>query len=578
MTRNRPGVLAARAVNQYRRRDIIPYLALRYFLANECAVRDRWAEEVAMHHLSSRPKGTYFLAYQFKEETGGEVDYREIHLPTPSEALGESLLLDACSKSNVFVVVDPVYSYQLPPRGFRGGMFKPYFPGFKDRHAAITAACEAQPNSQVTFTDIRRFYPNISASLADAAWSKASHEANIAPRIREVGRRLLLDHHEEAPKARARGVLTGPMFSHLLGNLVMKDLDERMVAARAGSYFRYVDDIALVGTGSEVREAKSLLNALLNERELELHPNKEFTVSRSDWLRSKDDFEESDEEPSWMTFVGSLKQMLVLTPSAREEMQRHFLEEGMRIPLLDFSQAAVERPFMESFTFWIHTGWFRRLLSRHSISTLISDAKTLRRQYYNVIKLGLEQIEGLGPFDKKRLIPKLRYAAGRLLYLGTRESLVELSTALVAVPELILLGRVFGAVGARDVSELLKYGTNAAQAAAQVLHLDASPVLCNSPMRNEKEVQALAILKLNGVRITGSPTDARARDTNDILAFAEWQGRDRTLFNSTQPFIKEIACLHGIDEPDRNRSLIDSAFDIDDSLAFDAISMLQGYS
>ena len=34
---SRPGILAVRAVNQYRRRDVLPYLGLRYYLYNNAA-------------------------------------------------------------------------------------------------------------------------------------------------------------------------------------------------------------------------------------------------------------------------------------------------------------------------------------------------------------------------------------------------------------------------------------------------------------------------------------------------------------------------------------------------------------
>lgn len=45
----RPQLLALRAANQYRTRDIMAYLGLRYYFANQCASRDRWAEEVSSH-------------------------------------------------------------------------------------------------------------------------------------------------------------------------------------------------------------------------------------------------------------------------------------------------------------------------------------------------------------------------------------------------------------------------------------------------------------------------------------------------------------------------------------------------
>jgi hypothetical protein len=38
----RPGILAVRAVNQYRRREVFAYLGLRYYLENTAARSDTW--------------------------------------------------------------------------------------------------------------------------------------------------------------------------------------------------------------------------------------------------------------------------------------------------------------------------------------------------------------------------------------------------------------------------------------------------------------------------------------------------------------------------------------------------------
>jgi len=37
-------ILAIKALNQYRKRDVIPYLGLRYYLDNTSARRDRWIQ------------------------------------------------------------------------------------------------------------------------------------------------------------------------------------------------------------------------------------------------------------------------------------------------------------------------------------------------------------------------------------------------------------------------------------------------------------------------------------------------------------------------------------------------------
>ena len=63
----RPGNIAIRVANQYRRRDVLTYLALRYYLENLAARRDHWCRDVAVDLVLTRQKPVYFEAQHFKE-------------------------------------------------------------------------------------------------------------------------------------------------------------------------------------------------------------------------------------------------------------------------------------------------------------------------------------------------------------------------------------------------------------------------------------------------------------------------------------------------------------------------------
>lgn len=54
----RPELLAVRAVNQYRRRDVIAYLGLRYYFANTCAITDKWAKDISSHLVLTKTSPT----------------------------------------------------------------------------------------------------------------------------------------------------------------------------------------------------------------------------------------------------------------------------------------------------------------------------------------------------------------------------------------------------------------------------------------------------------------------------------------------------------------------------------------
>ena len=178
----RPEILAKRAVNQYRRRDILPYLGLRYYLANHCTLRDRWAGDVASHLVTSRTKPIYFPALHFKEhQEGQQVEHRQMHLPGPNEVFAEAALLNECSRhAEAFQSLPCVFSYRFAPANSVEGIFETYFSGFRERHTAVANACEQSANATVLYTDIRRFYPKITTASARDAWAQACDVAKMS--------------------------------------------------------------------------------------------------------------------------------------------------------------------------------------------------------------------------------------------------------------------------------------------------------------------------------------------------------------------------------------------------------------
>ena len=183
----RPGALAIRAANQYRRRDILPYLGLRYYLENNCARRDRWTREVASHLVVSRTEPVYLSVLHFKEHIDGkDVEHRRMHFPGPNEALVESHLLNECSwESKGFKTLPSVFSYRFARSGTVDGIFETYFTGYRERHEAVASACINDPTALVLYTDIKRFYPTITRNTAWRAWSEACDESEIEKRTRE---------------------------------------------------------------------------------------------------------------------------------------------------------------------------------------------------------------------------------------------------------------------------------------------------------------------------------------------------------------------------------------------------------
>ena len=564
------GILAVRAVNQYRRRDVLAYLGLRYYLANSAARTDQWANEVAPSLVLRRANPAYLVVQHFKDvDARGVVAHRELFLPGPNEALAEAALLAACAESGgAFVPDNSVFSYRLATGSDVSGVYQHYMHGLRARHVAIANACKQAPEAKVVFLDLRRFYPSIDIRRARSVWTDACAESALPVPWIDLGLRLL-DEHGLASGAARGHLLTGPMFSHLIGNLMLRRIDQQMSAC-PGRYFRYVDDIALVGSASEIEASLLVLRSQLDEIDLQLHDqnsSKSLTVTAQTWLNSERDYEEQKGGVSWMTFIGDLKRLLLTNPQLRGALVDALAGEGFRIPVPDYSAAVGERTYRERLAFLFRTDWFRRRVRAPSIQSVMAMAFALRDAYGREALVLLDGLERADTFQSKRLLPKLRYRFGRLAYLGDDSQLANLASASANVSALRFHSAVAGAIATGDVGGVIGYGVNAAQAAAQPLRMQSRRCFIGESSKLTGAEQSLAVLNLNGLKIDFPASDPVA---NELLAFAV-SGSNSDLMRSGDPFIRELACLHGISDHPRHQQTLDTAFDHGEDIALDAI-------
>jgi hypothetical protein len=387
----RPELLAVRAINQYRQRDVLAYLGLRYYLESDCARSDLWGKDVATHLVYTRSSPAYFRSYHFKEMSrDGSVVYRNLYIPGPNEAFAESVLLHKCSLDPAFSSLPCVYSYLFPKPNSKEGMFRSYFPGFRERHKSIEKVCRENGDSVVQYTDIKRFYPTISTQLARKAWLSACDASAIPSMYRELGERLLEDQEKTALAYNDDlGVLTGPMFTHLIANLVLGKVDLAMSQKMGERYSRYVDDIVLVGDAEQIKQERNLLKSLLEDEGMgfSLHEEgKDFRVASTEWLEGAGDFDDS-ESKAWIKLIANIKRFLITKPEERTFLARVFQENGINIPLLDYSSAVSESSYIENFSDWIarHT-WAPKTIRTLTVRKILEDALKARKTYQSRMK------------------------------------------------------------------------------------------------------------------------------------------------------------------------------------------------
>lgn len=566
---SRYGVLATRALNQYRRRDVVAYLGLRYYLENTAARTDFWATDVAVDLAIRQSRASYLSVQHFKEiDHAGIITHRAIHLPGPNESLAEAALVDGCANAgHRFAPSASVFSYRPATGQDATGIFAHYIHGLKSRHSKITEICNAQPDARVVFVDIKRFYPTVSMQRAEQGWGRACDESGLSKKLTELGFRLLSNHQQESGQSGGH-LLTGPMFSHLIGNLVLSNMD-RLLSSGPAKYLRYVDDLTLIGTPRQIKESLHIAQRCLADLDLELHSEsseKTQNISAKDWLLGQHDFVEDHRNTSWMTLIGDLKRMLVLHPEKSESLSSALEDQGFRLPVPDYSAAAAERNYQLRLKKLLSYSWFGRVSRPLTVQGILEQAGTLRREYRSDLDM-LLKMSDQGGHSEKRALPKLRYRLGRLIYLADPDLLGSVSSRTKSVAGLEMQSTIAKCVATGELSDVIRFGTNAAQAAAQAMHLSGHERSLSANPISKTEWDSLAMFGLNGLALDSNLMDP---ERNSLFRFAS-RGVDAELMRTKDGFMQELSCLHGLFAKPRHADILATAFDTDETIAFDAI-------
>ncbi len=568
---NKPGIVAKRATNQYRVRDILAYASLRLYLKNQCALRERWVHEIASELVLNQTQPGYNHVLYFKRiDKEGNCEFRDLYIPGPNEILVETALLGECAKhAEVFQPASSVYSYRLSSGNETRGVYKYYFYGFHDRHRAIAEACRERSDTLVLYNDIKRFYPSISLGRARNVWNSACDDANLSDRSREIGLKLL-ENYERTTSNGGSGLPIGPMFSHLIGNLVLREVDLRMEEIAPNRYFRYVDDFVFVATEEKAGELEENLKLLLSAKELELHPEKREPVPAARWLSAANVFESEMSPVSWKSFIGGLKQLMLFKPDLKGEIERKFLDAEIRVRPTDYSDVRQDYNFLNRMRILLESGWFRLKMFHLSPDRVLYEGIQLRSRYMRMLWDTLEYMDGDDSIGRKMSTSRLRYLLSRLAYLATPEQLLTISGSIGEFEELAIFATVLRALASRDVSDLLKFGSVAAQSVAPSLKMDSRPVRCSVSSNTEAASQAYATLLLYGVplEVSGEPLESQ------MVTFCQGGRGVSELFESSDTYFRELACLHGLDEPEVLRWSLETAFDRDEEMASEMTGIL----
>lgn len=569
--------LAARAANDYRGRDIVTYLALRYYLLAHSARNDRWAREIATSitfHRSSVPYREFEVYKGLQERSSGHepvIDYRKVHYPAPTEALAEAALLSELARvGGPFSRHECVFSNVLSAYGTAGSV-EPYFSWWAKRQKAIEASCRQNLSATVVYLDLQKFYPSVSSELASAAWKDAAASVQLGQHWVTLGDKLLADY--STILGGRSGLLSGPVFGHVVGNIVLQGLDDTLLTNYPGRCFRYVDDIALVIPFSDIKSAKTLLKDALPEG-LHINEAKTLEMGAKEWISITSSFESEMDTLSWGRFVSGLKFFLFAHKGSLELLQPAALAEGFRLPLRDNKTAAQEQTTVQRFIQRIRAPWFDREKAPTKVSDVLRLAREAREKMTRAFNEASEAVSGIPSNQKMRRklqIQKLRYAAKRLLFLAPQDQLGHLARMIEDVPEISELHAIFVALSSRDVTNLLAYSSSVAQAAAQVLLADGGKFRCSSTRWINAQEDAWSVLRMNGVPLIDAGLE-RIQDS-PMVRFAARRPYNPHELQQLTDYYRELHAVCDIRQVD-HQELLATAINGADPITFDALHLL----
>ena len=560
--------IALKALNQYRKRDIIAYISLRYYLDSESSRTDFWAEEVAVSLTLNNPSSNFFKTKHFKGVVQNEVKFREIYIPSPNDIISESVLIGECSKYDSFQTNSSVYSYLFSDDN--KSVYQQYINGLNKRFLSIQRACKSKENEEILYLDVKSFYPSIKLSSIQEVWLKSCEKSKIPSRYQRLGQSFIDKYKLEQKDIDTPGLLVGPMFSHLLANLYLKEVDKAMKDVTLNRYWRYVDDIVLVGTKVEIELFSKKLHELMGDLSLSFHSEaKSFKIKTKEWLENKNGMD-STLSQKWPKLIGLIKKLAMLQPAKVDELKQIFDQNEIRLEVLDLSRETKSESLSLKLYYWIKRNMSS---SEVNVKSIVRYVSSIREDYLKFFNASISMKDS-NELEYKSRITRLKYLVGRLIYLAKESDLKRIMKTISEVPELRLQYEIINSILTSDVSAIIKLGTNSTQAVAQVLKQKTLKVFCSIDPSDDDAIIALAIFKFHGIEIEFKESE---EIKNSFFNFA--CGDIEGALNSGSAYIDEIASLHGKEES-RHEQMLTTLFDENETLSFDVLNAGQqsGYS
>jgi hypothetical protein len=582
MTDVSASILVTRSLNAIRRLDIPTYISLRY-LVNTAISDDNsaWLNQMIPRKFSSGKSCRYTKIKRYKKvDDRNKVIYRDFIVPSPLTSLAESFLLSCISTSPGFTKSPSVYSYVWPSKTGCNYNFEHFGVGYRKRNYDIAQKLQLNDSLLVFITDIKNFYPSISQEKARSLFVQALSETpSITSEIKSSAISMLESLLSLSPNG--VGIAVGPDFSHVVGDLILKNFDYKMDKEFPGKYFRYVDDIVVLIESKDEHKIKDFIKACLLDYGLELNEEKSEVTKANVWMEKGPHNFSSIQEISFEALMFKLKTFLLIHRSSMDSVEKEFLSRGIKLPLENIAEIGSEVSFIRKLRFFCRQRW--KVAWKAFFCTqkeLVAFSELVQAEIIKRLEELLEQTIPVSGIVRKWHIQRVRYFMNRAAYLFPPDRLISFLPRIEGIQELADLSAFLNFLCKGDASTLMKMPGAAVNAAVNLCvnderHIGVDLGVIENADDTIDGIRAFSIFGLLDENALPSQVIERSAEMGFNLHAEEFYRRRK--FDGFS-YIDEISTLQmGHTKHDNNR-MLKTRFSQGERLVLDALEIGQDYS
>lgn len=413
--------LALRALNYWRHRSHLSYFALRSLLlrSNDFDLSVVLSNAEA---LLPRIGSLTFSDLTYKGTSEGQHSYREITALSPHFAILEAFILANLSTLPMTIYDKNVFSYRWPKSSNPSRFFEFYRQHYVERNALIQGVMNSHSNSVAVSMDIKSFYPSCSHEKCLNVLSEAMRDYDFGG--------LTMRYVEALFRTVERGLPIGPAISHIIGNLVMRDIDSQLRKVPSLLYTRYVDDVVFVVPEGDAESTIQRVENVFSHTELDCQRKKTDITTLDEWEQYSPRYSSSSKSDSFEAIESRIQMYLLFKPHQADSLLEALQKESISINIewlqSNFSNSRWQRFVRaQSKIKWLRDGWKAAFLDNETsiVEKCIVVRESMLADYSEVIQADCPNSKTATKWRTKRV----GYLALRLAQLSSSDELSYLT-------------------------------------------------------------------------------------------------------------------------------------------------------